>query len=643
MAEYLIVAGSPAPGARRAAATLEDLGWFVIDNLPPALIGKIAELAEPRRARELERFCFVVGRGGAESVERARARRSPRSARPGRGCALLFLDASDEVLVRRFEGTRRRHPLEADGVLEAIRTERAPAPAELREDADIVIDTSELNVNELRARLVELFAELASAAGRWRPRSSPSATSTGSRSTSTSSSTAASCRTRTGSTSCARSPGSTRTCASTSSAGPRPIEFLDDVDDLLAFLLPAYAREGKSYLSIAIGCTGGRHRSVAIAEELAEADRGRTASSRRCTTGTLTPLSARRSGLSRRPERRRDRRRPRPRPQRSGRSAATPARSPAVVSVADDGGSSGPAAASCSDPRPGRHPRAASARSLPRRLAARPCPRAPLRRRASSTGTPSATCSSPRSRRPRGTSSPAVERGRAGCSGPSATVLPGDDRAGRRCRAEVDGGASRGPGARSWPRAGVEPGRARARPTPRRPTPALDGDRRAPTRSSSAPARSTRASSPPSRPAGHRRGDRGEPRRGASTSRNLREQVPETAGYDVAAHVAALIAPRGRARTSSSPTRRRSRSASSPRRGSSPRSPRSPSRRRGPTTRSCWRRRSRRSADAALADGPRVAYGARRGCGRDSLGSRSARLTAQAPAAGAASARKRRR
>src|SRR5271170_1189998 len=122
MAEYLILSGLSGAGRSTAAATMEDLGWFVIDNLPPALIGRIAELGA-NRDNELERFCFVVGRGGSESIpEVVPAVRALRAT--GARVRLLFLDASDEVLVRRFEGTRRRHPLGEEGVVEAIADER---------------------------------------------------------------------------------------------------------------------------------------------------------------------------------------------------------------------------------------------------------------------------------------------------------------------------------------------------------------------------------------------------------------------------------------------------------------------------------------------------------------------------------------
>ncbi len=266
MAEYLIVTGLSGAGRSTAAATLEDLGWFVIDNLPPALIGKVAEIASHPGA-ERERYCFVAGRGGLEAMhELAPAVRDLRST--GARVRVAFLDASDEVLVRRFEGTRRRHPLEAEGVQGAIEAEREVLTA-MHDEADIVIDTSELNVHELRDRIAELFA--------------PSAASAGMETTVVSFGykhglpldvdLVIDCR-------FLPNPhwiealrpltGLDEPVRAYVMEQPEAKELLDKLDDLFAFLIPAYAREGKSYLSIAIGCTGGRHRSVVIAEELAD-------------------------------------------------------------------------------------------------------------------------------------------------------------------------------------------------------------------------------------------------------------------------------------------------------------------------------------------------------------------------------------
>jgi UPF0042 nucleotide-binding protein len=267
VAEYLVVTGMSGAGRSSAAATLEDVGWFVIDNLPPSLLGRIAELAN-RGESELDQFCFVVGRGGVESIA-ALAPAVAELRATGARVRVLFLDCSDEVLVRRYEGTRRRHPLEADGVLDAIRTERELL-SDIKNDADVVIDTSEVNSNELRARLAPLFAR-------------GSGTEAGTMETSVVSfgfkyglpldvDLVLDCRflpnphwvdelrPKTG-----LDPAVREFVLN----NPESEEFVRRVDDLLSFLLPAYAKEGKSYLSIAIGCTGGHHRSVALAEEFA--------------------------------------------------------------------------------------------------------------------------------------------------------------------------------------------------------------------------------------------------------------------------------------------------------------------------------------------------------------------------------------
>jgi UPF0042 nucleotide-binding protein len=265
MAEYLIVTGLSGAGRSSAAATLEDLGWFVIDNLPPALLGRVAELAGHGHS-DLERFCFVAGRGGAESVSELNPAVAALKA-SGARVRVLFLDASDDVLVRRFEGTRRRHPVEGEGVLDAIRAERE-LYAELRQGADIALDTTDLNVNELRARLVELFSG-SEAAGAMETAVVSFGYKYG---LPLDVDLVLDCR-------FLPNPHWVEELRDKSGLDgpvrdyvlrqPDAEQFLERVSELLRFLLPAYAKEGKSYLSIAIGCTGGRHRSVAIAEELA--------------------------------------------------------------------------------------------------------------------------------------------------------------------------------------------------------------------------------------------------------------------------------------------------------------------------------------------------------------------------------------
>jgi len=214
-----------------------------------------------------ERIALVVGAGPLleyldalpEALETLRA--------TGSRVRILFLEASDEVLIRRYENTRRPHPLPADRVSEAIAQERE-ALDEVKAQADVVVDTTELNVHQLRDRLLEIFSRDAEhdlqtnvvsfgfkfgvpldvdmvfdcrflPNPHWVDELRP----------------------QTGLDDAVRDYVLDQ---------PESGEFLEKLDDLLGLLLPAFVKEGKSYLSIAVGCTGGRHRSVVIAEELAK-------------------------------------------------------------------------------------------------------------------------------------------------------------------------------------------------------------------------------------------------------------------------------------------------------------------------------------------------------------------------------------
>jgi UPF0042 nucleotide-binding protein len=264
MSEFLVVAGMSGAGRSTSAATLEDIGWFVIDNLPSSLVPKVAELVGAPGS-ETERVALVIGRGGGEqhedvlpvleSLAKARHR-----------VTVLFLDAPDEVLIRRFEDTRRRHPLAARGVEESITDERRLLEV-LRARADIVIDTGELNSNQLRARIRELFG--------------------GEDGTSSMQTSVVSFGYKHGIPldvdlvfDCRFLPnpywdeelrhlsGLDAPVRDFVLGQPDTQTFLEKVGDLLAMLVPAFGREGKSYLTVALGCTGGRHRSVVLAEEL---------------------------------------------------------------------------------------------------------------------------------------------------------------------------------------------------------------------------------------------------------------------------------------------------------------------------------------------------------------------------------------
>ena len=263
MSEFLIITGLSGAGRSQAADTFEDLGWFVIDNLPPALISKVTELVQSPGSTT-ERVALVVGTGQYFD-ELSPALDQLRHSTPA--VRVLFLEASDEVLVRRYENTRRRHPFgDSERLLEGIREERAALQA-VKSEADVVVDTSDLNVHQLRARLLELFA--ASAETRMRT----SVVSFGYKhGLPLDVDVVLDCR-------FLPNPHWVDDLRQLKGTDP-PVrdfvldqpdtkEFLAKLEDLLELLLPAYVREGKAYFSVAVGCTGGNHRSVVIAEEIA--------------------------------------------------------------------------------------------------------------------------------------------------------------------------------------------------------------------------------------------------------------------------------------------------------------------------------------------------------------------------------------
>jgi UPF0042 nucleotide-binding protein len=264
---FLFVTGMSGAGRSTAAATLEDLGWFVIDNLPPSLITKVADLVA-RPGSENDRVALVIGRGGGDEYLDDVVPMLGRLRKGHHDVRVLFLDAPDDVLVRRFEGTRRRHPVASRGVEESIADERRLLDG-LRAIADVIIDTGELNTNQLRQRVVELFGDPVHAAHMqtsvvsfgykhgipldvdivldcrflpnpyWVERLRP----------------------------LSGLDGPVRDYVLSQ---PATQAFLDKVEELLTMLLPSFQEEGKSYLTVALGCTGGRHRSVVLADALAE-------------------------------------------------------------------------------------------------------------------------------------------------------------------------------------------------------------------------------------------------------------------------------------------------------------------------------------------------------------------------------------
>ncbi|MGH9151040.1 MAG: RNase adapter RapZ [Acidimicrobiales bacterium] len=266
MAEYLVITGLSGAGRSTAAATLEDLGWVVIDNLPPSLIPQVSEMT--LTGGESEKVALVSGRSGAAHVEEL-SRAIDHLRRSGRGpVRVLFLDAADDVLVRRFEGTRRRHPVDADTVTAGIERERGSL-ATIKAQADVRIDTTELNVHQLRDRLVDLFEP--DPVGGMRT----SVVSFGyQHGIPLDVDLVFDCR-------FLPNPhwvdelrpltGLDPAVRDYVLAQPDTKEFLARLDDLFALVLPGYVKEGKTYLSVAVGCTGGRHRSVVLAEEVARA------------------------------------------------------------------------------------------------------------------------------------------------------------------------------------------------------------------------------------------------------------------------------------------------------------------------------------------------------------------------------------
>ncbi|HEX9258103.1 MAG TPA: RNase adapter RapZ [Acidimicrobiales bacterium] len=264
MTDILVITGLSGAGRSQAADDLEDLGWFVVDNLPSSLIEKVAELGS-MPGTPIARLALVVGLGShqADIVEVIHALR-----RTGHRVSILFLDCADAELVRRYTMTRRRHPLAEghDGSVPAgIAAERARLEP-VKELADIVIDTTELNVHQLKARLVDAFG------GESAPGMQTTVASFGYKHGLPLDADIVldvrflpnphwveSLRPLTGLDEDVRAYVMGQDAA---------VPFLDRVDELLASLVPAYVAEGKSYLTVAVGCTGGRHRSVAISEEL---------------------------------------------------------------------------------------------------------------------------------------------------------------------------------------------------------------------------------------------------------------------------------------------------------------------------------------------------------------------------------------
>lgn len=262
--DFAVITGLSGAGRSTAADVLEDQDWFVIDNLPVELMPRVAELAL-LPGSDIRRVAFVVG-SNSDTGELAAMIGDLRSS--GSRVRVAFLDATSEVLIRRYESTRRRHPASAGELLGAAIEQERRQLDRMRSLADVIVDTSDLNIHQLRDRVKGLFTEPAEVAGmrvtvqsfgfkhglpadvdmvldcRFLP--NPHWVEE--------------LRSQTG----VDTPVRDHVLGS-----ELAMSFLAGLDGMLDVVLPAFEAEGKAYLTIAFGCTGGRHRSVAMAEEVA--------------------------------------------------------------------------------------------------------------------------------------------------------------------------------------------------------------------------------------------------------------------------------------------------------------------------------------------------------------------------------------
>jgi len=261
--EVLILTGMSGAGRSTVAHALEDLGWYVVDNLPPTLL---SDLIKQGVQSELKSLAVVVDvRGGKFFDELASSLLELKKS--GANFRVAFLDASDQALVQRFESTRRPHPLQGKGrIVDGIAAEREKLQ-DLLSQADVVIDTSNLNVHQLEKRTTEIFAQGLTQSVRvnvlsfgykygipvdadlvldcrfipnphWIPELRPLT-------------------------------GLDDKVKNNVLANAGISDFVQSYVSVINQMLPGYMREGKKYLTVAIGCTGGRHRSVSVAREIA--------------------------------------------------------------------------------------------------------------------------------------------------------------------------------------------------------------------------------------------------------------------------------------------------------------------------------------------------------------------------------------
>lgn len=259
--EILVISGMSGAGRSTVAHSLEDLGWYVVDNLPPALVGNLIELVE----KSVQRIAVVIdvrGRAFFDDLTNALAD----LAELGISRKILFVDAADDALVRRFESTRRPHPLQGSGrILDGISKERVRLQ-EIRNAADIIIDSSALNIHQLEKKVNDYFNQSSDvdlkvnilsfgykygvpvdadlvmdcrfiANPHWDPKLRPLT-------------------------------GMDKSVSKAVLESANVEEFLERYQLLFDTLAKGFITEGRKFLTLAIGCTGGKHRSVAITEEL---------------------------------------------------------------------------------------------------------------------------------------------------------------------------------------------------------------------------------------------------------------------------------------------------------------------------------------------------------------------------------------
>jgi len=259
--EILVISGMSGAGKSTIAHTLEDLGWYVVDNLPPALLENLIDLVNV----SMKRIAVVIdvrGRAFFNDLKQSLTQLADQ----GVSRKILFIDASDEVLVRRFESTRRPHPLQdSDRILDGITKERERL-REVKDSADLVIDSSSLNIHQLEKKIYEYFIEDSNADLRvnilsfgykygipidadlvvdcrfianphWDPKLRPLT-------------------------------GLDKPVSDEILKSENVQEFLSKYQALFETMALGFITEGRRYLTLAIGCTGGKHRSVAITQEL---------------------------------------------------------------------------------------------------------------------------------------------------------------------------------------------------------------------------------------------------------------------------------------------------------------------------------------------------------------------------------------